>query len=179
MVTKKDYIEYLIITPVNYTCTNLADHLDDVSHDAVNGYLHREKLTARHLWKQVQPLLKDGPDAYLIVDDSVQAKKHARKMELVKRQWSGNEGGLVKGIGVVNLVHSDGEDHLHVDFRIYAKEVDGKTKNDHFREMLINAVHDKELEAKTILFDSWYASWPENLTYSGKVPKWSKKDPIG
>ena len=162
MVTKKDYIEYLISTPINYTCTNLADHLGDVSHDAVNDYLHREQLTACHLWEQVSPLLNDSPDAYLIVDDSVQAKKYARKMELVKRQWSGNEGGLVNGIGVVNLVHSDAEDYLPVDFRIYAKEMDGKTKNDHFREMFQNAIDDKELEAKTVLFDSWYASW-ENL----------------
>lgn len=162
MVTKKEYIEYLISTPVNYTCTNLAKHLEDVSHDAVNDYLHREHLTARHLWEQVQPLLKDSPDACLIVDDSVQAKKHARKMELVKRQYSGNEGGLVQGIGVVNLVHTDGEDYYPIDFRIYAKEMDGKTKNDHFREMLLNAKQDKKVQAQTVLFDSWYGSW-ENL----------------
>jgi hypothetical protein len=162
MITKKDYIEYLISTPINYTCTNLAKHLEDVSHDAVNDYLHCEKLTARHLWQQVSPLLNDSPDAYLIVDDSVQAKKYARKMEMVKRQWSGNEGGLVKGINVVNLVHTDGEDYFPIDFRIYAKEMDGKTKNDHFQEMFLNAIHDKELEAETVLFDSWYASW-ENL----------------
>jgi hypothetical protein len=162
MVTKKDYIEYLISTPVNYTCTNLAKHLDDVSHDAVNDYLHREHLTARHLWQQVQPLLKDSPNAYLIVDDSVQAKKHARKMDLVKRQYSGNEGGLVQGIGVVNLVHTDGADYYPIDFRIYAKDMDGKTKNDHFREMVLNAKQDKDIQANTILFDSWYGSW-ENL----------------
>lgn len=162
MITKKDYIEYIISTPVNYTCTNLAKHLEDVSHDAVTDYLHRESLTARHLWEQVQSLLKDSREACLIVDDSVQAKKHARKMELVKRQYSGNEGGLVKGIGVVNLVHTDGEDYYPIDFRIYAKEMDGKTKNDHFREMLLNARHDKGIQAQTVLFDSWYGSW-ENL----------------
>jgi len=162
MVTKKEYIEYLISTPINYTCTNLAKHLDGVSHDAVNDYLHREHLTASHLWEQVKPLLKDSPDAYLIVDDSVQAKKHARKMDLVKRQYSGNEGGVVQGIGVVNLVHSDGEDYYPIDFRIYAKVMDGKSKNDHFREMLLNAKHDKGIQAQTVLFDSWYGSW-ENL----------------
>lgn len=162
MVTKKEYIEYLISTPVNYTCTNLAKHLEEVSHDAVNDYLHRERLTARHLWEQVKPLLNDSPSAYLILDDSVQAKKHAHKIALVKRQYSGNEGGLVKGIGVVNLVHSDGEDYYPIDFRIYAKDRDGKTKNDHFREMLRNAKQGKTLQAMTVLFDSWYGSW-ENL----------------
>lgn len=162
MVTKKDYIEYLISTPVNYTCTNLAKHLEDVSHDAVNDYLHRERLTAHHLWEQVKPLLNDRPETYLIVDDSVQAKKHAHKMDLVQRQYSGNEGGVVKGIGVVNLVHTDGADYYPIDFRIYAKDMDGKTKNDHFREMLLNAKQDKNIQANTVLFDSWYGSW-ENL----------------
>jgi len=133
MITKKDYIEYLISTPINYTCTNLAKHLKTVSHDAVNDYLHRERLTSSHIWEQVQPLLKDSPEACLIVDDSVQAKKHARRMEMVKHQYSSKEGGLVKDIGVVNLVHTDGEDYYPIDFRIYAKEMDGKTKNDHFR----------------------------------------------
>ncbi|MDQ7036301.1 MAG: transposase [Anaerolineae bacterium] len=147
---------------MNYTCSNLAKHLEDVSHDAVNDYLHRERLTARHLWEQVKPLLNDSPEACLIVDDSVQAKKHARKMELVKRQYSGNEGGLVKGIGVVNLLHTDGEDYYPIDFRIYAKEMDGKTKNDHFREMVLNAKQDKNIQANTVLFDSWYGSW-QNL----------------
>ncbi len=33
MITKKDYVEYLISTPFNYTCTNMADHKDPISHD--------------------------------------------------------------------------------------------------------------------------------------------------
>jgi hypothetical protein len=44
-------------------------------------------------------------------------------------------------------------------FAIYAKEHDGKTKNDHFQEMLLQAVCDKQIKAHTVLFDSWYASW--------------------
>ena len=83
-------------------------------------------------------------------------------MDLVKRQYSGNEGGLVQGIGVVNLVHTDGADYYPIDFRIYAKDMDGKTKNDHFREMVLNAKQDKDIQANTLLFDSWYGSW-ENL----------------
>jgi len=158
MITKQKYIEYLISTPVNYTCSNLAAHLEQVSHDAVTDYLSREKLTARYLWELVQSLLADSPEAYLLVDDSVQDKRYSHKIELVKRQYSGNEQGLVKGIGVVNLVHSDGTDYYPLDYRIYAPDWDGKTKNDHFREMLVAAIGDKGLQARTILFDSWYAS---------------------
>jgi len=158
MITKRQYIEYLISTPVNYTCTNLAEHLEGVSHDAVTDYLQRDKLTARGLWELVAPLLKDSPGSYLIVDDSVQNKPYSRKIELVKKQYSGAAHGLVRGIGVINLVHSDGVDFYPIDCRIYAPEADGKTKNDHFRDMVLNATSDKQIKARTLLFDSWYAS---------------------
>lgn len=161
MITKQKYVEYLITTPINYTCTNLAEHLDGVSHDVVSNYLKKERLTARHLWELVEGLIDDQPGAYLIIDDSVHNKRYSRSIELVKLQYSGAEGGLVRGIGVVNLVHTTGEDgeHYPIDFRIYAKQADGKTKNDHFQEMLVRAISDKQIQAKTVLFDSWYASW--------------------
>jgi hypothetical protein len=157
------YVEYLISTPINYTCSNLADHLEDVSHDVVTDYLHQERLTARNLWELTQPIIEDGPASFLIIDDSVQNKQYSRSIELVKRQYSGAAGGLVRGIGVVNLLHTDGQGQFYpIDFRIYAKKHDGKTKNDHFREMLRHAIGDKQIQARTVLFDSWYASW-QNL----------------
>ena len=161
MITKQKYVEYLISTPINYTCANLAEHLGGMSHDVVSDYLKRERLTARHLWELVAEQIDDSPDAYLIIDDSVQDKRYSRSIEMVKLQYSGAEGGLVRGIGVVNLVHSSGEDgECHpIDFRIYAKEADGKSKNDHFQELLLRAVGAKQIQAKTVLFDSWYGSW--------------------
>jgi len=149
MITKRDYVEYLISTPVNYTCSNLAKHLEGVSHDAVTDYLGRDHLKARHVWELARQLIKDSPQAYLIVDDSVQDKRHSRQIELVKPQYSGNEHDVVRGIGVVNLVHSD---------------------NDHFREMLLNAFQDKHLHAQTVLFDSWYAS-EDNLKLIHRMNK--------
>lgn len=163
MISRMKYVEFLISTPVNYTCSNLAAHLDSVSHDVVTDYLSREQLTARNLWKLASLFIQDGPDAFLLFDDSVQNKQYSRSIELVKRQYSGAAGGLVPGIGVVNLVHSNGQGQFYpIDFRIYAKVHDGKTKNDHFQEMLLQAVADKQIKARTVLFDSWYASW-ENL----------------
>jgi hypothetical protein len=76
----------------------------------------------------------------------------------------------VRGIGVVNLVHSDGENYYPIDYRIYAPDADGKTKNDHFREMLLNAFRDKQLQAHTILFDTWYAS-EDNLKLIHRMNK--------
>lgn len=168
MITKQMYVEYLLATPGNYTCSYLAEHLDATSHDAVSDYLRRERHTARDLWELAQPLIRDGPDAYLIVDDSVQNKAYSQKIELVKRQYSGTEHGLVRGIGVVNLVHSSGKTRpaagagtdavFPIDFRIYEPAHDGKTKNEHFRQMLRHAFEDKHIQARTVLFDAWYAS---------------------
>ena len=170
MITKQSYVEYLISTPVNFTCTHLAEHRDKTSHDAINDYLRREKYTARHLWELAEPLIHDGPEAYLIIDDSVQDKRHSHVIEMVKHQYSGNVHGLVNGIGIVNWVHTDQEDYYPIDFRIYAPMADGKTKNDHFREMIVCAYADKEIQAPTILFDCWYAS-SENIKFIHRLGK--------
>lgn len=158
MVTKKQYIEYLLHTPINYTGSNLANHLEQVSHDAVSDYLNREKATARQVWELAKEIIRDDVRSYLIVDDSVQDKRYSRKIELVKNQYSGAEHGLVNGIGIVNLVHSDGINFAPIDYRLYAPMQDGKTKNEHFREMLVKAKTDKGILANIVLFDSWYAS---------------------
>src|ERR1700694_3519849 len=159
MITKLQYVEFLISTVANCTGTHLAEHLDSVSHDTVTDYLQSERLTAAHLWGLVSGLLHDSEQAFLMADDSVQDKRYSRFIELVKRQYSGATHGLVRGIGVVNLVHSSGAagDFYPIDFRIYAPDSDGKTKNEHFREMLVRALSDKAIKAKTVLMDSWYA----------------------
>ena len=47
--TKLDYWQYLLSSQINYTVTNLAEHLESISHDAINYYLKTEKLTSRLL----------------------------------------------------------------------------------------------------------------------------------
>ena len=49
-------------TPINYTCTNLAEHLEGMSHDVVSDFLKRERLTARHLWELVAEQIDDSAD---------------------------------------------------------------------------------------------------------------------
>lgn len=164
MITKKQYVEYLVSTPKNCTCTYLAEHLEDVSHDVVNDFLRQKRFMPRELWKLVKDRLDDSKEAFLIVDDSVHDKRYSRFIELVRAQYSGNEHRVVRGSGVVSLVHSAGKDtdFYPIDYRVYAPDVDGKTKNDHCAEMFVNALDQKQLRAGTILFDGWYAS-AENL----------------
>jgi len=158
MMTRQQYIEYLLNTPVNYTCSNLAEHLDGVSHAAVSDFLQRGRVTASRLWELVEPLLNNTAAAYLIIDDSVQNKQYSQHIGLVQHQYSGAEHGLVRGIDSVNLVHYDGQEAYPIDYRIYAKSVNGLTKNNLFAEMLMAAKLKKGIQATTILFDSWYSS---------------------
>lgn len=159
MVTKKQYIEYLLHTPINYTCSNLADHLEGVSHDAASDFLLRDKATARRVWELAEEVISDDEISYLILDDSVQDKNYSRKIEMVKKQYSGTTHSLVRGIGVVNLVHySQGSGANPIDYRIYAPVQDGKTKQNHAQEMVIAAKKEKGIKAKVILMDSFYAS---------------------
>src|SRR5260221_13765979 len=123
MMSKQQYIEYLLNTPVNYTCSTLAEHLDGVSHDAVSDFLQRGRVTASRLWELVEPLLYDSEAAYLIVDDSVQNKQYIQQIGLVQRQYSGAELGLVLGIDIVNLWHYVGQDIYPIDHRINAPSV--------------------------------------------------------
>jgi len=169
-ITKQGYVEYVISTPINYTCTNLAAHLEQVSHDAVNDYLRREKHTSHTLWEFAQPLINNCEESFLVLDDSVQDKSYSQKIEMVKLQYSGNTHSLVKGIGIVNLIHVHQKDYHPLDFRVYDPSADGKTKNDHFQEMLRQAFEEKGIQAQTILFDSWYAG-SENLKFIHRLEK--------
>ena len=70
-------------------------------------------------------LIQDSPEAFLLVDDSVQDKRYSQFIELVKLQYSGAEHGLVRGIGIINLMHSAGHKK---DFGSCVKEVRGSDK---------------------------------------------------
>ena len=76
-----DYCQYLLSSQLNYTLTNLAEHLDQFSHDTINRYLRGEKLSPRLLFEQVEELLERNPDAYLIFDDTVLKKCFGPEIE--------------------------------------------------------------------------------------------------
>ena len=157
--SKWDYCQFLLSSQVNYTLTHLADHLQHFSHDTINRYLGGAKLRPRYLWEQVQPLLDQHPEAFLIYDDTVLDKSYGPHIELVQRQWSGNEHGVIQGIGLVTCVyvHPTTAQFWIIDYRLYAPERDGKTKLDHVADMFQSALQ-RELAFSTVLMDSWYAT---------------------
>jgi len=165
MITKEQYIEFLISTPINYTCTHLADPISGISHESITDFLKSQRLTAESVWKQAGMLIHNTEESFLIVDDSVQEKPHARAIELVYPHYSGNKHAVIRGIDIVNLVHSSGNgDYYPIEYRIFAPEYEKATKNDHFLAMLKTAFDVHDIHAKYILFDSCYAS-VANLKY--------------
>jgi hypothetical protein len=158
--TKLDYCQYLLSSPINYTITNLADHLEGISHDRINRYLCGEKLSPRLLWDNVKGLLHPSPSAYLLFDDTVLDKRHSSSIELTRRQYSGNEHRVIRGIGLVSCVYVNGETgHFWViDYRLYDPDGDGQSKLDHVKDMLQGVVDRKQLPFSTVLMDSWYAT---------------------
>ena len=89
--------------------TNLANHLDGVSHDRINRYLRGEKLTPRLLGENVALLIRPSQNAYILFDDTVLDKRYSASIELARRQYSGNEHRVIRGIGLISCVYVNGE----------------------------------------------------------------------
>lgn len=78
-------------------------------------------------------------------------------MAFVRLMWSGEHHRTVKGTGLVTLVWTDGTTVIPIDFRVYNIDEDGKTKNDHFLDM-IDKAEERGFNPEFVLFDTWYAS---------------------
>lgn len=158
--SKLDYCQYLLSSPINYTVTNLANHLDGISHDRINRYLRGEKLTPRLLWENVKPLLQPCQNAYILFDDTVLDKRHSTSIDLTRRQYSGNEHRVIRGIGLISCVYVNGETGQFwvIDYRLYDPDGDGQSKLDHVAAMLDAVVYSKQLPLTIVLMDSWYAT---------------------
>jgi hypothetical protein len=155
----------------------MADHLKSFSHDTINRYLKGEKLTPRLLFEQVEPMVEQDPEAYLIFDDTVLEKSFGPKIEVVRKQWSGNKKGVIGGIGVVSCVYVNPktENFWVIDYRIFDPETDGKSKLDHVEEMLRSAEH-RRIPFRRVLMDSWYATKDLMLLIDGMGEKKAKKE---
>jgi putative transposase len=159
-VSAAECIDYLVASPRAVSGTEAARTqpacATPAAHDAYTRLLHRLEPDAAALWAEAAPLVERG-GGVLVLDDSVLDKPYAKQMDLVARQWSGKHKRVVRGIGLVTLLWSDGEALIPCDYRLYDKEGDGLTKNDHARALLDTAKA-RDFAPAMVLFDSWYAS---------------------
>jgi hypothetical protein len=163
-VQPEAYIDFLIATPRQATATEAArcqpDSPDPPAHDAFTRLLCRLEPDPGQLWIEAEPEVRRA-EGVLVLDDTVIDKPYARKIELVHHVWSGKHQRVVKGIDLITLLWSDGDRHVPCDYRLYDKQTDGHTKNDHFRDLL-QAARDRGFSPKCVLFDSWFSGL-ENL----------------
>jgi hypothetical protein len=129
-------------------------------HHPYTRLLQRLPPDSEALWAEVKACIRLDT-GLLIIDDTTLDKPYARQMGLVTRHWSGKHHAVVQGINLISLVWSDGDAALPCDYRLYHKEQDGLSKNDHFRALL-QCAHERGFRPSLVVFDSWYSSL-ENL----------------
>jgi putative transposase len=159
-----EYINFLIATQKVYSCSE-AERVQpqtdsSASHDAINRLLQRVEPEPEELWQESKAFV-NLTRGILVLDDTMMDKWFAKKMDLVSRQWSGRHKRVVRGINLTSLLWSDGDKHIPCDYRLYDKQVDGATKNDHFRAMLATA-KERGFQPQCVAFDSWFSGL-ENL----------------
>jgi hypothetical protein len=171
-----DYIHFLVAAQKEFTCTEAArshpDEEEGPAHDAFTRLLQRRPPDTEALWQEAEPAVEEG-EGLLILDDTTLDKPYANEIEHAGGHWSGKHGEVVKGINLLTLLwrgsseqsfeepleegsseDAGREPHVPCDFRLYEK--DGKTKNEHFREMAETA-SDREFDPEYVVFDSWYS----------------------
>lgn len=162
-VHARDYIDFLIATPRACSGTEAArvrpDQPDPPAHDAFTRLLTRLEPDPATLWAEARTQVRRD-DGVLVVDDSTLDKPYATAIELVTRHGSGKHHAVVQGINLVTLLWTDGDRHIPCDYRVYDK-ADGRTKNDHFGDM-IRAAHARGFRPRCVVFDGWNSSL-ENL----------------
>ena len=162
--TDEGYIDFLIGSPALVSATEAARVQPArplaPAHDSFTRLLHRLEPDPETLRAEVRPLICPA-SGVLVVDDSTLDKPRAKHIALVGHHWSGNHRAVVRGINLITAVWSDGDRLYPCDYRVYHKAGDGKTKNDHFADLLA-AAHARGFRPRAVLFDGWYAS-VENL----------------
>jgi len=158
--TKELYKAFLQASSVRYSGLALSEvSPDELSHDGISRWLKDKNFSPKLIWDFSSKMINKEEECLLIADDSVLAKTHSKKIDLVNYQYSGNAHDVIAGIGLINLLwHGiEKKESIPVDFRIYNKDTDGKTKNNHFCEML-SLAKKRGLTPSAVVMDAWYSS---------------------
>lgn len=154
------YCSFLDVTATRYSALSLSEVAPDnpsLSHDSISRWLAAEQVRPKDLWAAAKKEVHSNP-GILVFDDVVIDKSRSGKMELVNWQYAGSKHDVVKGIGVVNaLWQTSNEQYIPMDYRIWNPPEDGRTKNDHFKDML-SSTKARGLHPDMVVADSWYSS---------------------
>jgi len=158
LCTKELYSTFLRVTSQRYSALSLSEVSPiELSHDSISRWLSDAHCQPKNIWNEAKNhvLVTTG---VLIADDTILDKQRSEKIELVRPQYSGNVHDVIKGIGMLNFLWVDDENQTcPMDVRIYEPKEDGKTKNDHFRDML-KLAKERGVKPEAVIADSWYSS---------------------
>lgn len=157
--TKELYKAFLQASSVRYSSLALSEVSPlELSHDSISRWLHDQRFRPCGIWEIAEQYVDKEAPCLLIADDTVLSKIHSKHIALVHPQYSGNAHEVIAGIGLLNLLWYglEGETAIPIDYRIYAKESDGKTKNTHLRELL-SLAKSRGIKPKAVVMDSWYS----------------------
>lgn len=158
LCSKDLYCTFLRVTSQRYSALSLSEVAPiELSHDSISRWLSGAHCQPRDIWHEARSHVL-GTHGILVADDTILDKQRSDKIELVRYQYSGTEHDVIKGIGMLNFLWVDEAEEVYpIDVRIYEPKGDGKTKNDHFREML-HLAKEREVKPEAVIADSWYSS---------------------
>lgn len=158
LCTKELYCTFLRVTSQRYSALSLSEVSPiELSHDSISRWLADAHCQPKDIWNEAKSHVLDRPGV-LIVDDTILDKSRSDKIELVRWQYSGTVHDVIRGIGMLNFLWVDTANEVcPIDVRIYEPKEDGKTKNDHFRELL-RLAKERKVRPEAVIADSWYSS---------------------
>jgi hypothetical protein len=172
------YSDYLLSSFSATTATGLSRLMnDDLSHDQVSRMLNSRQLEPKDWWLMIKPHVRtiQRRDGVLTVDDSIVEKEYTDENEIICWHYDHAKAQTVKGINFLTALYTVGEVSLPVTFRLVAKtehyvSKEGKpkrrspvTKNEHYRAMLQQCVHN-QIPFQYVLNDLWFAA-AENMCF--------------
>ena len=180
------YTDYLLSAPKYATACGMSRAFDyRISHDKISRFLASSDLDSRTVWRAAKPLVRQyvpaGDDSgVIIVDDSIVEKPHTDENAWINWHYDHSKGRTVKGINFVSLLYAYG-DTLSLPLQVtvvektepYVDKKSGKTKyrsaktkNEHFRDMLLEVR--QQVAFRYVLGDSWFSS-AENIEHITKT----------
>lgn len=168
------YTDYLISQNQYATAIGLSNLLDgQLSHDKITRFLNHNHFTSKDLWQYIKADVRkyeESKGGVLIVDDSIEEKPYTDENEIVCWHFSHAKGRCVKGINILSSLIRYGEIALPIAYEVISKDLyfcdlktkkekrqSSTTKNQHFREIVRQAVANK-IHFDYVLADNWFGA---------------------
>jgi DDE superfamily endonuclease len=168
------YSDYLIAQNHYATAIGLSDLLEgQISHDKITRFLNRKTASSKELWEYIKPEIRkieQDVGGVLILDDTIEEKTYTDENEIICWHFSHAKGRYVKGINILSSLIRYGDIALPIAYEVISKDLyfydaktkkekrkSSKTKNQHFRSLIKQAILNQVL-FDYVLADNWFGA---------------------